>query len=511
MAKPRVLRGVLIGLGALILLSPLLFLVAYRIAARKALSGPALRAEINQKPEDLFINWDEAVSTWPGRVWIKNLSIRGSDPNVQWVVMLPEATLRYAMWPLLRKTLVVTKLRPTSIEFRIRQRLKPGQVDEALVKMLPPIPGFSDPPLRVEGQTLPPPEADPFTIVLEDVATDAFNDIWFDGFRFQGLAALRGSFRLKPGYRAQIGPASVVFSGGPLKLGEATVLSETKGKLEATFADWDVQELTDDKVWRVVTARAELSGPLESVDFLEGVLDPGPGQRFSGGTGTFVLSAGIEKGLASGTVELTAKKARYARSELRLVGSADAKVKIAGFQLDGGSADISGSSVKLTDVFVAGAAEGTKAWWGEFEIPTGRLKDGLTAKLAIRCKDGRPLVAFLGQLPKWAMGLIDLDGLQASADVVLSEARTVVRGLEASGGDFKIAGEYDRRGRQSRGAFLIDNGGLLVIGVELDNGRAVVRPLLGRQWFEKARPTIHEAPAAPPAPKSEKPPGKKAS
>ena len=193
--------------------------------------------------------------------------------------------------------------------------------------MLPPIPGFTDPPLRAEGAALPPPESDPFTIVLKDVATDAFDDIWVDGFRFQGRASLRGSFRLKPGHRAQIGPASVVFSGGPLKLGEANALSETKGKIEATFADWDVQELEGDKVWRVVTARVELSGPLGGVDFLEGVLDPGPGQRFSGGTGSFALSGGIEKGVASGAVNLTAKKARYARSDLRLVGNAAAKVK----------------------------------------------------------------------------------------------------------------------------------------------------------------------------------------
>ena len=118
----------------------------------------------------------------------------------------------------------------------------------------------------------------------------------------------------------------------------------------------------------------------------------------------FAISGGIGKGVASGAVNLTAKKGRYARSDLRLVGSAAAKVKISGFQLDGGSADISGSSVNLTDVFVADASEGTKAWWGEFEVPKGKLQGGLTAKLTLRCKDGRPLVAFLGNFPsgRWA-------------------------------------------------------------------------------------------------------------
>src|SRR5262245_40681378 len=99
MAKPRVLRGILIAVGILILLSPVLFVAAYRVVVRKALTGPALRAEINKKPEEIRIEWDEAVSTWPGRVSVKNLTIRGSDPNVQWIVILPEATLKYSLLP----------------------------------------------------------------------------------------------------------------------------------------------------------------------------------------------------------------------------------------------------------------------------------------------------------------------------------------------------------------------------------------------------------------------------
>ena len=87
MAKKRrpggMRRGIFLALGALVLLSPVLFLVGYRIAAKRLLTGPALRAEINRKPEEILIEWDEAESTWPGRVAVKNLRIRGSDPNVQ--------------------------------------------------------------------------------------------------------------------------------------------------------------------------------------------------------------------------------------------------------------------------------------------------------------------------------------------------------------------------------------------------------------------------------------------
>ena len=148
----RVAAMDLLTLGALVLLSPVLFLVGYRIAAKRLLTGPALRAEINQKPEEIWIDWDEAVSTWPGRVSVKNLRIRGSDPNVQWIVILPEATLRYSLMPLLRGTSSSRELRPTSIQFRLRQKLVPGKFTEEQAKQLPPIPGFSDPPLRAEGR-----------------------------------------------------------------------------------------------------------------------------------------------------------------------------------------------------------------------------------------------------------------------------------------------------------------------------------------------------------------------
>jgi hypothetical protein len=179
------------------------------------------------------------------------------------------------------------------------------------------------------------------------------------------------------------------------------------------------------------------------------------------------------------------------------VGSADAKLRFSNWVLDGGSPEIGGTSLKLTDVFVDGADPKTKPWWGEFQLPSARLSKGLTARVALKCQDGRPLLAFLGGgLPKWAANLLDLEGLTASADVIFSEPRTSVRGLSAEGGKFTIEGDYDRRGNRSRGAFLIDNGGLLVIGVELDDGKAVVRPLLAKQWFAKARPLIHEEAAS---------------
>lgn len=484
----RVGRWIFLTLGALVLLSPVLFLVGYRIAAKRLLTGPALRAEINQKPEEIWIEWDGAVSTWPGRVSVKNLRIRGSDPNVQWIVILPEATLRYSLMPLLRRNFIVTQLRATSIQFRLRQKLFPGKFTEAQAKQLPPIPGFSDPPLRAEAEKLPEPQSNPFTFEVQDVATDAFDDIWVDSFRYRGPSKLRGRFRLKPGYRARIGPASVDFGGGALEVAETPAVTELSGRLEATFADWDVHELTENKVFRVVTAKVDLAGPTKGVDFLDGLLRLGPKVHVSGGPGRFALNGEIDKGKASGAAQITAKKGKYVRPGLSLVGDADAKLAFSNWVLDGGSPEIGGTRLKVTDVFVAGAGPATKGWWGAFDVPSGRmLSSGLSGKVVFQASDGRPLFAFLGEgLPKWVASILDLEGLKASAEVVFSEPRTTVRNLKATGEKLLVEGDFDRRGENSSGAFYLESG-ILKIAVEMQGKKTILHPLWPRTWFDKQR------------------------
>jgi hypothetical protein len=504
--KRRVLRGCLIALALLLVLSPVIFIAAYRIAAKKALSGPALRAEINKKPDEIQIEWDEAVSAWPGRVSVKNLTIRGSDPNVQWIVILPEANIRYSLLPFLRKNFIVTQVRATSIQFRLRQKLFPGKVSEAHVRTLPPIPGFSDPPVRVEGETLPKQDSNVFTVEVRDVATDVFDDIWVDGFRYQGPAKLRGRFRLKPGYHAQIGPASVEFGGGALAVGvdgpptaDKPAVKPLTGRLEATFDEWDVQELVEDKVWRVVTAKVALEGPTAGLDFIDPMLQIGPKARVSGGPGQFSLAGEIDRGKASGKATITAKKGKFIRPPLSLVGDVDAKLVFKNWVLDGGSPEIGGSALKGTDVFVAGAAPKTKEWWGEFDVPSGRMtKGGLTGRVEFQCSDGRPLLAFLGEkgLPKWTQGILDLTGLTASADVVFSDPRTTVRNLKAEGEKILVEGDFDRRGEASRGAFYIESG-ILKIAVELQGDKTILHPLFPRTWFDKERAGAEAETAAP--------------
>jgi hypothetical protein len=477
---------VIVRVALAVLVLAILFFGGYAAAARWLLSGPKLRAAINVKADEFSMDWDDATSLWPGRVTVRNLRIRGSDPNVQWIVTIPQGTLRYSVLTLLRHKFLVTELRPQSIQFRLRQKVKPEDAKDPTLKYLPTIPGFSDPPLRTTVAPEPPP-TNPFTVELLDVTTGAFDDIWVDGNRYRGPSTLHGRFRLTPGHRAQIGPASVDFGGGELRINDKPFVAPLDGRLEATFEDWDVQKLVENKVFQVVTAKVSLSGPAPSVDAIDGLLKLGKKVHVSGGPGKFAIAGEIDHGIAKGSVDLTATDGKYTRPDLKLVGSADAHLQISDWKLDGGAPEIGGSSLKLTDVLVAGEKDRSRGWWGKFEIPSGTLSNALTAKVVIQCRDARPLFAFLGDtLPKWAQGMLKLEGLTATADVVFSEPRTTVRNLEVKGGEYAIEGEYDRRGERSRGAFFVE-GNLLNVAVEIVDGKPTLHLLGPRKWFDTQR------------------------
>src|SRR5262249_23867761 len=163
------------------------------------------------------------------------------------------------------------------------------------------------------------------------------------------------------------------------------------------------------KVWRVVTAKVAVGGPSPSVSALDSLLYLDPKVHISGGPGQFTLSGELDHGIAKASVGLTATGGKYTRPELRLEGSADAQLKIANWNLDGGAPEIGGSSLKLTDVYMVGAQGHSRGWWGKFGIPSGRVANNLTGKVSMECRDARPLLTFLGEgLPKWAQGALEL-------------------------------------------------------------------------------------------------------
>lgn len=427
---------------------------------------------------------------------MKNFRIRGSDSNVEWIVRLAEARVDYSVGALLTRTFRVDRIRGSGLSFRLRQKLEPSDPSKPPISFLPPIAGFSDPPLRKPEPEGPTDDGgDPWTVDIREISIGRFEEIWLDVYRFEGSAHLWGQFLLRSGQRARVGPAAIQFAGGRLGIGPDPLARGLTGRLENSIEEWDPRRVQGAAVWRNVIATLRLRGRCEGLQFLNYYVRHSREPRFSGGSGPLLIAGAIDHGKGSGEVKLTARTARVRLEETGLAGNAHARLRVAHWNLESGPLDLDSSSLRLTEV-VATGGDDSRGWWGRFDLPKARITRGLRARVEAACRDARPLFAVLGvNLPRWTRGLLELEGLTASASVELAPARTRVRELQAQGGKFRIWGEYERREERRHGVFLID-AGPLDVGVKLQDGGASVHLIGARKWFEKERALEAQATAA---------------
>lgn len=483
MTRRRLLLALLVL--ALVLVAPYAGLAGYRFAARKLLSGPGLRKLVNVRPQDFQLDYDEAVSLRPGRVTIRNLRLRGSDPNVQWFLRLENAEVDFSVLSLLRHTFQCGDVRGSGLAFALRGKLPPQDADEPSIAFLPPIAGFPDPPLKSpDDKFFVDPHA--WSIDIRHVAIDRFEDIWVNGLRYRGKASVEGGFFLRPLNLARIDAAAIRLDGGTLQIGEARDGMTLSGAISAMSKPFAPLRSPMPGALREFTANVKLAFAAAKLETLQDVVALPEGLRLEGGTATVSLDAAVEGGIANGKLSLAVRNGRVRIPKYRLRGQASVDVPIRRWDLLQGPFDVSGTRVALTDVHSTGADE-ARAWWGKVEVPSGRVGATVFARVGMSCRDARPLLAVLGvDLPPWSKGLVKLDDFSATAVVAAAPATLRVKDLDAKGGGFQIEGSYAHDGGAASGAFLVEKG-ILILGIEIAPTKTSVRPLFARQWYAKQK------------------------
>ena len=463
---------------------PVLLFAAYFPVTRWLLSGPKLRAIINAHPESFRIDWDDAASPWPGRVRLKNLRLRGSDPNVQWSIDLAQADLDYSILALARRTFRCTRLDGSGLAFALRTKIEPDRVKTTDVRSLPPIPGFSDPPLREPGAEFRL-EPNPFHIDVRGVSIDRVESLWVDRYRYAGRGRVRGGFYLWPTRLARIDDAVLQWDGGALTVGRAPDRASLSGRLAVSSRAFEPVHAPMPEALREFRIRLDtdlatdaLHAVEEYIRFPEGVRLEGHGPRVS-------VALASEDGVANGKVTVAVRGGAAQTRTYRLTGDLDAEIPIRRWNLVGPlSFDASGARVNLAHVHASGTEE-AREWWGSFEAPEGRIGAKASGRIEARCRDARPLLALLNvDLPGWTKGLLKLDDFAARASVTAAPGSIRMRGLEAQGGNFTVKGQYAHDGGTNDGAFLIESG-ILIVGVEVNPRGAKIRPLFAKQWYAK--------------------------
>jgi hypothetical protein len=443
-----------------------------------------------------MFDYDEATSLWPGRVTLKNLRIRGSDRNVQWIIQLADARVEYSVLALVQKTFRAKRLRGTGLSFCLRNKLKLAEARTADITVLPGIPGFSDPPLRTAEEQVTAPE-DPWRVDVRTLFIDHFDEIWIDAYHYKGAANLEGGFLLRPGLLARIGPARVVFESGAVRIGKAPVGASVSGTVSAVFEPWEPLKFQGSEVWQKTSGEVKLDARFDRLQFLEHLVSS-TGTRLEEGGGRAMIQGTIDHGIAKGEVRVAVHDGSVRFAKLTLQGDADLRFNIPRWNLTTGPLELSGSRIALSEVRSSGS-DNSRRWWGRFQIPSGTIGSTSTARIEAETRDARPLLALLAaNLPAWTRGLVNLDDFTATALVFLGPSLTRVRGLDAKGGSYHIQGRYLHDKASREGTFLIESG-LLSVGLELQPGATTIRILGAKKWFEDRRAPRNESAAIVPA------------
>lgn len=465
--------------------------VAALSTVHRILSGDLLRRWVNSNPEELFLEYDEASLRMPGTIRVRGLTLRGSDPTVQWSLRMERADVSISLLDLLHREFHATRVRAEGLTFRLREKKTRTELSPAHEALVPSIPGFTGPPLRT--RVVPPfplsaAEKRRFWAVrVENLVADPAPDIWIEIYRFRGRARVMGGFLLRPHVQARVGPAAVEFLSGAFTLGPAqTILAPASGRSDCLIDPFDPDQVRGQEVWRKISGTILLEGRLEDVRFANHFLRHAPEPRLAGGGGRARFSVRFDHGIGRGSGDFEIPRVTFAYARGTLAGRASGRLAVPRWDVEHDDMGISGSRIELADIATAGTKHEEQGWWGRFDFPSGHLHGGLAAEMAISCRDARPLYTlFRANLPGWAEGILKLNGITGKAHVRIAHQLTDIEGLEASGGKFRIAGRYRDKGDDRRGAFLIESGPLAA-GVEIAGPASHVKLLGAKKWFAEA-------------------------
>lgn len=144
--------------------------------------------------------------------------------------------------------------------------------------------------------------------------------------------------------------------------------------------------------------------------------------------------------------------------------------------------------LELTNASVRSGKKRTEPFSARVDASGARIQPagGVRANGAVRVRVSSakallPLVVG-DPLPSIGDTLLDLQELDARADVALSSGRWEVRHLDARSGDVQLRGLLSKHAKDQRGAFLLSSG-IVNVGVALKDGETDVAPFVSKDWL----------------------------
>ena len=304
------------------------------IASNVILRTKLLRSWLNAEPDQLHVDYESAWSPYPGRVLVSDFTLRFQDSNVQMLIDLEKLDMRVDLLDLTKKKFHVKGLDARGATFRMRHKLASAEGQEGRLAAYPPITGFPDPPVRKPkpSREITDEEYNLWTVQLDDVAS-SIRELWIMEYRYRGDGAVAGGMRLVPLRELWLPPCVLLTHNGVLSIGEQEILRGQEARVEVQVDPYDVRIPRGTAVLRQLSARAELSAEVSSLEPFGPTYFRNLGVGLAGGKGRLSVKARVDHGLLhpesriewrtdDATVRLPGGIA--VRSDLAFVGHVDA-------------------------------------------------------------------------------------------------------------------------------------------------------------------------------------------
>ena len=258
-----------------------------------------LRAIMNIDPDTAQITYDSGWTVWPGEVHVSGYRLRVQDTDLQFSLAVDEAIADIELTELFGLTFHTTRVRASGVVFRMRGRLTELEAEQPWARSLPPIEGFSDPPMRGIGPPKAPLTDETYnlwTAHLEDVDVTV-REVWIDNHRFDVDARVRGGFYFKP-LRAMEMQVLVDLADGQLHVAEREAAHGVEGRVEITIDRTDIRENEGPALLRALTGAIRIDAQIPGLSFLDHYLDT-DSVRLEDGSGELRANAAVVHGVIS--------------------------------------------------------------------------------------------------------------------------------------------------------------------------------------------------------------------
>lgn len=191
-------------------------------------------------------------------------------------------------------------------------------------------------------------------------------------------------------------------------------------------------------------------------------------------------------------LDLTDVVARY--DAVTVTGHVDIHTVVKSGDLRTNHYDAAGTRIELNDITVSkNGEEITTDWWSKITLGKTKLDfkpaPALSGGIAIRMSDSVPILAIFEEqedLPSWIKDDLNLENLEAEADLLLSDQVLNVSNFELNSGKWSLLGDLVLKPSGREGILYIEHG-KLGLAIVRKGEQKKVKLLYGQDWFDAKR------------------------